>query len=128
MLSLFLAAALVQTAPDTVFPAPAPVETEPVDLPIAQQTALRCAVAIALATERQRLDKAQDQNWPDLLANQRGREFFVRSFAKLMDDTGLSREDLALRGHKEAEQLASEDDRLDAIMPACLLMLDASGL
>ena len=106
----------------------APVITmELVDLPIDQQAALRCGVAIAIATEQQRAGRAANPEWPDLLANERGREFFVRSMAKLMDDTGIAREGLALRGRKEAEELR-DPEALEAVMPACLMMLDASGL
>ena len=108
--------------------APAPVITmELVDLPIQQQTALRCAVAVAIATEAQRSGKAEGKDWPDLVTGERGREFFVRSMAKLMDDTGIAREGIALRGQKEAQTLM-QDGQLDAVMPACLLMLEASGL
>ena len=96
-------------------------------LPIAQQTALRCGVAIAVATEMQRAGAAEDRGWPNLLENNRGREFFVRSMAKLMDDTGLPRESIALYSQREAERLRDEES-LDDVMPACLLMLDASGL
>ena len=106
---------------------PAPVITmELVDLPIQQQTALRCGVAVAIATEAQRAGNADGKDWPDLLENERGREFFVRTMAKLMDDTGIAREGIALRGRKEAEKLA-QDGRLDAVMPACRLMMQASG-
>ena len=106
---------------------PAPVITmELVDLPIEQQTALRCGVAVAIATEAQRAGNADGKDWPDLLENERGREYFVRTMAKLMDDTGIAREGIALRGRKEAEDLA-QDGRLDAVMPACLLMMQASG-
>lgn len=106
---------------------PPAIAMELTDLPIEQQTALRCAVAIAIATESQRAGDAQGKDWPDLAENNRGREFFVRSIAKLMDDTGIDREGIALRGRKEAQALL-EEGQLDAVMPACLLMLDASGL
>ena len=96
------------------------------DLPIEQQTALRCGVAVAIATEAQRAGNADGKDWPDLLENERGREYFVRTMAKLMDDTGIAREGIALRGRKEAEKLA-QDGQLDAVMPACLLMMQASG-
>ncbi|GMM93598.1 hypothetical protein [Qipengyuania sp. MTN3-11] len=131
MLTTILAAILAQAAPAQFSPArtlPPPDENDLVDLPIEQQTALRCAVAIALAAERQRQGQAEGQDWPDLLAQQRGREFFVRTFARLIDDTGLTREDLALRGRREAEDLTADESRLDAVMPACTLLFEASGL
>ena len=73
------------------------------------------------------MGNAANTDWPDLLANDRGREFFVRTVAKLMDDTGIAREGIALRGRKEAEKLRDPAE-LEAVMPACLMMLDASGL
>ena len=126
MFSHFLASALVLSA--VAQPVPLASGEVGADLPIEQQTALRCATAIAIATERQRAGTAGDEDWPDLLEKQRGREFFVRSFASLIDDTGLSREELALRGRAEAENLSADPATFDAVMPACLLMLRASGL
>lgn len=126
MFSHLLASTLVLSA--AAQPAPLASGAVGADLPIEQQTALRCATAIAIATERQRTGTAGNEDWPDLLENQRGREFFVRSFARLIDDTGLSREELALRGRAEAKALAADDAMLDAVMPACLLMMRASGL
>lgn len=119
----FSGAALAQDA-DTNTPA---ITMELVDLPIEQQAALRCGVAIAIVAEQQRMGNAANTDWPDLLANDRGREFFVRTVAKLMDDTGIAREGIALRGRKEAEKLRDPAE-LEAVMPACLMMLDASGL
>lgn len=125
---LFLASTVsAQDAATADTSEPPAITMELVDLPIEQQTALRCAVAVAIATESQREGNVQGKDWPDLLENNRGREFFVRSMAKLMDDTGIAREGIALRGRKEAETLMREG-QLDAIMPACLMMLDASGL
>ena len=89
-----------------------------------QQTAMRCSVAIAMAAERQKAGKG-DAAWPDL--SQRGREFFVRSLARLMDETGISREALMQAATQEAADL-QEGKNLEQVMPACLLMLNASGL
>lgn len=126
MFSLLLTSALVLSA--AAQPAPPASGAVRADLPIEQQTALRCATAIAIATERQRAGTAGSEDWPDLLENQRGREFFVRSLARLIDDTGLSREELAARGRAEAETLSADRATFDAVMPACLLMMRASGL
>lgn len=115
-------APLAPTEPDTQI---LEQERTLVPLPIEQQTALRCSVAIAMAAEQQRMGQAADKGWPDLTA--RGREFFVRSLAKLMEDTGMSRERLMLYARPEVETLA-EPGALAAVMPSCLLMLDASGL
>ena len=119
-------AALAQDAAPAA-PATPAITMELVDLPIQQQTALRCAVAVAIATEAQRSGNAEGKDWPDLVTGERGREFFVRSMARLMDDTGIARDGIALRGQKEAQALM-QDGQLDAVMPACLLMLEGSGL
>ena len=51
----------------------------------------------------------------------------VRSSARLMDDAGLTRDQIATM--LEAEVLAlREQERLAAIMPPCLALLDTSGL
>ncbi|QKG70586.1 hypothetical protein [Erythrobacter mangrovi] len=102
-----------------------PAEAAPVPLDIQQQTALRCSMAIAMAAERQRAGTVGDHAWPDL--SERGREFFVRSLAQLMDDTGLTREGLVKQARPEVDAL-QQPGRLAEVMPGCLLLLDASGL
>lgn len=104
------------------------VAVELAPLPLDQQTALRCSAAIAIATERQRAGKETPADWPNLLENERGREFFVRSLAKVMDETGLTRDGIAAHGRKEAKELLGEPGRLEEIMPACLALLELSGL
>jgi hypothetical protein len=126
---LFAALAATQAQAPPVIAAPDTQiierETNLVPLPVEQQTALRCSVAMALAAERQRVGQAAERGWPDLTT--RGREFFVRSLAQLMDDTGMNRERLMLYSRAEAASL-SEAGALEAVMPGCLLLLDASGL
>lgn len=106
-------------------PAAPAITMTPVPLDIRQQTALRCSVAIAMGAEQQRMGKPEDSSWPDLTT--RGREYFVRSLAQLMDETGATREGIALYARPEVEAL-KQPGRLTEIMPACLAMLDASGL
>ena len=108
-----------------VQPAPPTITMSPIPLEIRQQTALRCSVAIAMAAEQQRMGSAEDKSWPDLTT--RGREYFVRSMAQLMDETGATREGIALYARPEVEAL-KQPGRLAEVMPACLVMLDASGL
>lgn len=94
-------------------------------LNIQQRSALRCSLAIAMAAEQQRAGTPADPAWPDL--TERGREFFVRSLAQLMEDTGLTREGLVERALPELDAL-KQSGQLAQVMPACLLLLDASGL
>ena len=89
-----------------------------------QADALRCGVVFARGARMQADGKASATGWPEL--NSRGREYFVRVFARLMDDTGASRDQLsALAG---AESTALKDDTsVAAAMPGCLALLDAAG-
>lgn len=118
--ALFLTIALAAST----FAAAQPHAQE-VALSLEQQTALRCSAAFAMVASGQARGEAGMARYPALGA--RGREYMVRSSARLMDDAGLTREQIA--GMLEAEVLAlREEGRLDAIMPPCLALLDASGL
>ena len=54
-------------------------------------------------------------------------EYFVQVMARLMDQTGASREDIQTLVQAEAATLQHPTAR-DAIMPACLELLNQSGL
>ena len=127
MTLLFLAAALVQPAGTIAVQDTAPPAGAQAEWPIRQQAALRCAVAVALAAEQQKAGTGSPADWPDLAADNRGREFFVRTMVQLMDETGATREEIADRARAEAQDLQT-GGRLIEVMPACLLMLQASGL
>ncbi|WP_432201802.1 hypothetical protein ACRAQ7_06690 [Erythrobacter sp. W53] len=117
-----LALAAQQTSPAN---APvAPTTSAPV-LALEQTAALRCAAAIAVTARLQETEASDAPTYPPL--GERGREFFVRTIAKLIDDTGLTREQLSDRLASEAE-LFRDRDRLSATMPACLLMLETAGV
>ena len=123
MTSLAVAAALafaplsLQAAP--VVPAPL------VQLTQENAALLRCSAAFALVSFGQANGNEASMRWPAL--DPRGQEFFVRSMAKLMDDTGLSRDEVSQLASAEAQRLLDED-QVDGVMPACLLMLEASGV
>lgn len=90
---------------------------------MAQQTALRCSAAFAVVAILQKNGEAAQ--FPDMA--QRGREYFVRATANVMDLGGLDR--AALTAILEREARAMEDrSTLERTMPPCLLLLDASGL
>jgi hypothetical protein len=115
MLSSLLAAALaLQTAP-----------AAPPNLSQEGRALLRCSAAFALVSRRQANGDPAAQRWPAL--ETRGREFFVRSLAQLMDQTGLDRDGIAWLAGIEAKALADSGET-DKVMPACLLMLEASGV
>ena len=86
---------------------------------------LRCSAAFALVSYGQANGDENVSQWPPI--DPRGREFFVRALAKIIDDTGLSREQVSQMAEAEAQRLIDED-QLDEVMPGCLLMLDASGV
>ena len=96
---------------------------KPLTLP--QQTSLRCAAAFALVERDRANGTSAYGTYPDLKV--RGKEFFVRTAARVMDETGSTREQVQQLLQGEAEEL-SQSDRLREVMPACLLLLDASGL
>ena len=96
-----------------------------VQLDTAQRGAIRCSAAFAIVAERQRQGDADALEYPPL--GERGREFFVRVGAQLMDEAGLNRTSLEAELRSEANAILAEDS-LDEIMPPCLLLLDAAGL
>lgn len=105
---------LVQSTPATVQP-----------LSLEQAAALRCAAALAVTANLQENGVAMAGQYPPL--GERGREFFVRTMAKLIDDTGLSREEISAKLSDEARGF-QDREKLSATMPACLLMLETARL
>ena len=122
----FLAAALL-AAPAAAQEAPArPMSLE-------QQMLLRCSAAFAIVADQQQRGLSTARAWPPL--GERGKEFFVRAAARLMDELQLSREEVQARLRAEAQALqgrsSAADDRaalVDSVMRPCLAALDASGL
>ncbi|MFN2099721.1 hypothetical protein [Altererythrobacter sp. MF3-039] len=94
-------------------------------LSLEQQAALRCSAAFALVSHGQEIGNADAMQFPKL--EERGREFMVQSMAKLMDETGLDRDSVAALLSAEAQSLF-DDGRIVETMPACLALLDASGI
>ena len=78
-----------------------------------------------LVAERQRQGDEAALVYPPV--GERGREFFVRTGARLMDETGMTRDAVEARLRTQAGVILAEGS-LDEIMPACLMLLDASGL
>ena len=123
MIAKFLA--LVFFATQAAAP-PAPQDAPAADaLPADQQGAIRCSAAFALVAERQRQGDEAALVYPPV--GERGREFFVRTGARLMDETGMTRDAVEARLRTQAGVILAEGS-LDEIMPACLMLLDASGL
>lgn len=81
---------------------------------------LRCSAAFALVAARQDAGLAEAQAYPAL--GVRGREFFVRASARVMDEAGLDRAAVAAALTAEARDLAGGDD-MAQVMPVCLGLL-----
>jgi uncharacterized protein (DUF58 family) len=118
----FLAAVLLAAPLST----PVMAQPAPVPMTLEQQMLLRCSAAFALSAGEQQRGVAGAQAYPAL--GERGREFFVRSAARLMDALKLTREQIQARLREEAQVLSAEPARLADVMPPCLSALEASGL
>ncbi|MCP5383067.1 MAG: hypothetical protein H6913_00415 [Altererythrobacter sp.] len=103
----------------------APVTAQAPQLTLEQSAALRCSAAFALVAEGQANGNAEALAFPPLAT--RGREFFVRTSARIMDETGRTREQVAAMLQAEAQKLWDED-MIGEVMPGCMLLLDASGV
>ncbi|WP_394730038.1 hypothetical protein [Altererythrobacter sp. GH1-8] len=119
LLAALSPAALAQ--PDTA----APFDPASVQLSLENKGLLRCSAAFALVSFGQDNGNEAALVWPRL--DPRGQEFFVRSLAKLMDETGLDRDQVSALASREAQRLLDEN-QVDAVMPACLAMLESSNL
>lgn len=98
-----------------------------------QRMLLRCSAAFAIVAGEQHRGAPAAAAYPPL--GERGREYFVRASARLMDELGLSREQVeaGLRGEVRGLQESARDAAdpaayLDSVMQPCLSALDASGL
>lgn len=109
--------------------AAAPVLAQPavVDL----DTAVRCSAAFGIVAADQARGGPSAQDYPAIGA--RGREFFVQTGARLMDEQKLTRDKVQARMRAEvaklqAETAASSDRRaaMRRIMTPCLSLLDAT--
>ena len=104
----------------------APLAAQPgAPLSLEHRMLLRCSAAFALVSARQDAGDAEALAYPPL--KDRGREFFVRASAKVMDEARLDRAALAETMRREAEAVM-EEGALGRIMPPCLDALAASGL
>ena len=99
--------------------------TAPAPLSLEHRMLLRCSAAFALVATRQDAGDAEALAYPPL--KERGREFFVRASAKVMDEAKLDRAALAEAMRSEAEAMVDAPS-LDQIMPPCLDALTAAGL
>ncbi len=127
MNSFALLAALMMaqsTAPQATDPSPS-TESVAAELTSENLAVLRCSAAFAMVSHGQTNGNADALKWPEL--GTRGREFFVRALAGLMDDIGLNRDGVSQLVSAEAQRLWDAGE-INDVMPACLLMLETSGV
>lgn len=99
-------------------------------LNLAQETSLRCSAAFGLVAYDQKRGAPGAANYPPM--GTRGREFFVRTTARLMDETGASREQVQALLKQRIDELqngaiAAKDpaEFVGRTVNACLPLLDA---
>lgn len=118
-----LAAALLLAVPATAQDA-VPEAALPA-LSLDQRMLLRCSATFALVAFRQEAGVDWALDLPPM--GTRGREFFVRASALLMDEAGIGPEALDRLLSREAESIVAAN-QIEAMMPICLNLLDQSGL
>lgn len=102
---------------------------QPADLPkltLDQETAVRCSAALAIVASEQARSAPLVAGWPILGA--RGREYFVRTGARLMDETGATRPQVQALFARSATELRGDGSglaqRLESLRRPCLSLLD----
>jgi hypothetical protein len=100
--------------------APAPSIAQSAPLSLDHRMLLRCSAAFALLANRQAGGEANALAFPPIGA--RGREYFVRASARVMDEAGLDRTAVAQALETEARDLVV-NGTLAQIMPVCLSLL-----
>lgn len=125
MRHLPFAAALALAATSAVAQRPVPANPAPPRLSDEQRTLLHCAAMFAVVSGRQHAGDKAALAFPDITA--RGREYFVRAMAQLIDEAHLDRDAVTRMVQAEAAGLQDTPDLL-AGMPACLASLEASKL
>lgn len=99
---------------------PAAAQDASPQLSLEQRMLLRCSAAFAIVAEGQANGNAQALQYPPMA--DRGREFFVRASARVMDEAGLDRAAVSAALATEARDI-SEDGTLEQVMPPCLALL-----
>ena len=128
MTALLSIAALLPLALQGAIAPATPAPRNLSDLPVIEAAAPRCGIAFAVVEGWQNAGDPRGGAWPVMTATG-AREFFVVAMARLMDARGLTRED-------EMQMVAVEMDRhaadngvaVASMMPACLVLLEGSGI
>lgn len=95
-------------------------------LNLQQETAVRCGAAFAIVASEQARGTALAAKWPAL--GTRGREFFVRTGARLMDETAATRPQVQTLFARAAKDLRTDPAtlpaKLESLRAPCLALLD----
>jgi hypothetical protein len=111
-----------------------PVEAQDAKPMTLEQTMLlRCSAVFQIVASEQARGAPGANAYPPL--KDRGKEYFVRAGARLMDELQLSEEQFRarIRAEVESQQKAATEAAdpkayVDSVMQPCLVALDASGL
>ena len=124
--SLIFAPLLVAAQTQTVAAqAPDDLDAARAVLTIENKAVIRCTAAFALVAAAQDRGDTNARQWPVL--GDRGREFFVRTLADLIDEHDFDRSIIGALVRSEAVKLNASGET-GAVMPGCLLMLESSGI
>ena len=104
----------------------APPAADHAQLSLEQRTAIRCSSLFAIVARQQEAGDAEALEYPPMMP--RGREFFVRTMAKMMEDPAFDRERVRDLLADEALALAGDREAQAAAIPPCLALLDLAEL
>ena len=142
----FAAPVLAMTVQSAPAPSPSPsppipIPPAPVDgaallaaLPVDAQAHFRCGILFAVVAGGQEAGDERALVYPAM--EPRGKEFFVRQVAGLMEGETLDRRAIDAMARASARDYVNErdqevrvnEDKVAAAMPPCLSLLEASGL
>jgi hypothetical protein len=97
----------------------------PPALNLDQRLLLRCSATFALVAFRQEAGVDWALALPPM--GERGREFFVRASALVMDETGIGPDALDRLLSAEAESIVAAN-QIEPMMPLCMGLLEQAGL
>lgn len=130
MISSVITALALPIALQAANPAEAASPVKPssfADLSLEEATGPRCGTAFAIVQGWQEAGDARGGAWPSM-KEANAREFFLRAMVRLIDRYNLERSDVTRL--VEAEQQRHTGDNfasVQAMMPACLALLDATS-
>ena len=97
---------------------------DPQPLSLEHKMLLRCSAAFAMIATRQAFEEADALRYP--VQEERYKDYYLHATARVMDEAHLDRDAIRAALLAQAQELAQEG-QLDAVMPGCLLALEASG-